>query len=75
MNLTADYLLGRRYRFVMGEAPEFTVVSVNPNIRQIRIHALDGGRWWLEADTFHDALCSGILVESNGPPFTLRKED
>lgn len=73
MNLNADYLLGRRFRILLPgrRVPEFTCVgydSEDGHIR-LRVHATDGGRWWIDHAYFRKVHKAGVLVESEGAPF------
>lgn len=72
MRLHADNLLGRRFTFDQQltdtQVPDVTVVIVDDE-KGIRVHALDGGKWWIPFATFRAALRAGILTESPKPPF------
>lgn len=70
---TADYLVGRRFRLTTVGIPEFTCVAYDA-AKGIRVHAADGGRWWLQLDYFRSALKCGLMEESEGPPFVWEEE-
>lgn len=64
-----DAVLGRRFKFIdTPHVPEFTVVAYD-RAKGVRVHATDGGRWWLPLDYFQTALYRGLLTESSGKPF------
>jgi hypothetical protein len=71
MWLTPDYLLGRRFKFNVRQKsalPEFTCTGFDPG-RGVRVHALDGGKWWLPFHYVRAALKAGVIEESEGTPF------
>jgi hypothetical protein len=70
MRLDPDYLLGRRFEFVSKIAPDITCTGFDPEQQRVRVHALDGGKWWVSFKDFGAALITGILQESEtGVPF------
>ncbi len=69
--LTPDYLVGRRFTFLTGKnVPDFTCTGFNPS-KGIRVHALDGGKWWVKVGYLRTALKAGVIEESSGAPFVL----
>lgn len=67
--INAEYLIGRRFTFVDGIAPDFTCVSGKDDGATIRAHATDHGAWWIPLDMIGQALAAGLVVESDGVPF------
>jgi hypothetical protein len=70
--VTADYLVGRRFTWMNGAAPDITFVAGDgidqPN-PHVHAHALDGGKEWLPVADVKAAIMAGILVESDGVAF------
>jgi hypothetical protein len=70
MDMTADYLLGRRFEFTDGKGPDVTCTGVDPEKQRVRLHALDGGKHWIPFLDVQVALITGVLQESEtGVPF------
>lgn len=73
MKLTADYLVGRRFRFTVGRnVPDFTCTGYDPE-KGIRVHAIDGGKYWFALAYIRKALKAGVIVESEDAPFVLER--
>lgn len=68
MQITADYLLGRQYRFSpeffgRQDVPDFRCVAYDPVQQKIRVHATDGGKWWIPVKYFKKALQAGAIED------------
>jgi hypothetical protein len=70
--LIADHLLGRRFEFQEHlHLPDVTCVAVDPEQQRIRLHARDGGRWWIPMRDIERAFKTGTIQESERAPFIL----
>lgn len=65
---TADRILGKRYEFVNGSAPDFTVTALDRK-KGVRCHATDGAKAWVVFSILQEAIIMGIIVESEKAPF------
>lgn len=66
-----DDYLGKRYEWnpeKSGFDTDFTIVGYHPE-KGVRVHATDGGRWWLKLNYVRKAIKLGVLVESSKAPF------
>jgi hypothetical protein len=73
--IDADYLIGRRFEFTNGFAPDVTFVSARSLDGAMRAHCKDGGKWWIPLDLVCVNIKAGVLVESEaGVPFTLTRD-
>lgn len=67
-----DYLMGRRFEFADGSAPDVTVTGGDVQRATVRMHGLDGSRADLPLADVCRAVTEGVLVESQaGVPFVL----
>jgi hypothetical protein len=69
MRLDPDYLLGRRFEWVNRGLPDITFVAFDVENSRVRVHALDGGKWWLPFNDVQAAILVGLIQESELGPF------
>ena len=74
--MTTDDLLGRRYEPTDTDSllGDFTVVAVDPQKQQVRLHFLDGRRQWALLTSLEKAISRGLVRESDQAPFVFSRE-
>lgn len=69
------YLMGRRFEFADGTAPDVTITGGDVRRGTVRAHGADGSRAHLAIADVVKAVTAGVLVESaTGVPFVLDRE-
>lgn len=72
--ITTEYLVGRRFTWTNGAAPDITFVSGHDN-DTVKAHCLTGDKKNLPVADVRAAMLAGILVESDEVPFVLEDID
>lgn len=73
MNI-ADAILGRRFQFAGGTAPDITIIAVDPDKGEVSVHRRDGVRDRLPLWAVLEGIDNGALQESPLAPFQLPEQ-